>query len=78
VSTPPGSPDGDDSTDPQEDFNVKDMIKTFIDDEGGLTAVEYAVAGGLIAAALVVAFKTLGASVQGIITGIDTSLDAVP
>ena len=42
---------------------MKDMIKTFIDDEGGLTIVEYAVAGGLIAAAVVVAFGLLGNAV---------------
>jgi pilus assembly protein Flp/PilA len=74
VSTPPGSPVGDDSTDPQEDFNVKDMIKTFIDDEGGLTVVEYAVAGGLIAATLVGAFIALGGKVEEVITGITGEL----
>ena len=42
---------------------MKDMIKTFIDDEGGLTIVEYAVAGGLIAVAVVVAFGALGDAV---------------
>ena len=39
------------------------MIKAFIKDEDGLTMVEYAIAGGLIAVALVTAFTNLGAAV---------------
>jgi pilus assembly protein Flp/PilA len=55
---------------------VKDMIKTFIDDEGGLTIVEYAVAGGLIAAAVVVAFGLLGDAVATEIEDITAALEA--
>ena len=55
---------------------MKDMIKTFIDDEGGLTVVEYAVAGGLIAATLVGAFIALGGKVEDVIEGIDAQLTA--
>ncbi len=40
----------------------------------GLTTVEYAVAGGLIAAAVVAAFVGLGGDVGGIIEGIRTEL----
>lgn len=47
-------------------------------DESGLTAVEYAVCGGLIAAALVAIFGTLGTTVTDIITAIDTALQASP
>ncbi len=61
------------------------MLKTlywrFKYDEAGLTTVEYAVAGGLVAAAVVVAFTDLGAAVGGVITGITASLNgggAVP
>jgi|GEM_PF-1477217 len=36
------------------------LIKNFIDDESGLTAVEYAIAGGLVVGAMVSAFITLG------------------
>jgi len=43
-----------------------------------LTTVEYAVAGGLIAAVVVFAFLTLGQTVGGIITYINTQLLASP
>jgi len=39
----------------------------FIKEEEGLTTVEYAVAGSLIAAAVVASFRALGVSVQGVI-----------
>jgi len=42
--------------------------------QAGLTTVEYAVAGGLIAAAVVAAFIALGTSVSGVITGLSTSI----
>ncbi len=52
----------------------QDEVKKFLEDEEGLTVVEYAVAGGLIAAALVTAFTTLGETVEGIISGINEEL----
>ena len=51
------------------------VAKDFWNDEEGLTAVEYAVAGGLIATAVVTAFKTLGVTVQGVIEGINTAIN---
>jgi pilus assembly protein Flp/PilA len=53
---------------------MKQTILKFIRDERGLTTVEYAVAGGLIALAVVVAFETLGLTVERILTDIDTAL----
>lgn len=41
------------------------FIKSFIDDESGLTAVEYAIAGGLVVGAMVTAFITLGENATG-------------
>ncbi len=55
-----------------------DKIFGFLRDESGLTTVEYAVAGGLIAAACVAAFFALGATVTSIITYIDTQLQLSP
>jgi pilus assembly protein Flp/PilA len=49
-------------------------VRAFLKDEEGLTIVEYAVAGGLIAAGVVASFKTLGVTVKGVIDGIDTQL----
>lgn len=54
---------------------MKDLIQKFIDDEGGLTIVEYAVAGGLIAAAVVIAFTALGTTVGDKITEIKEAID---
>lgn len=46
---------------------MKDKTINLLQDEKGLTTVEYAVAGALIAAALVVTFQTLGLSVAGVL-----------
>jgi pilus assembly protein Flp/PilA len=43
-------------------------------EQEGLTTVEYAVAGALIAATLVATFQALGLTVQGVINGINTQL----
>lgn len=49
-------------------------ILTFVRDEKGLTTVEYAVAGALISLAVVVAFRTLGLTVSGVIEDINGEL----
>jgi pilus assembly protein Flp/PilA len=43
--------------------DIKTSVMKFVEDEDGLTIVEYAVAGGLIAGATVLAFTTLGTAV---------------
>jgi pilus assembly protein Flp/PilA len=45
-------------------------IKKFLIEEEGLTTVEYAIAGALVGAAVIVAFTALGARVTAIITDI--------
>lgn len=45
--------------------NISLNIKKFIRDEDGLTTVEYAVAGALVAAAVAAAFTALGSAVTG-------------
>ena len=50
------------------------QTEKFIREERGLTVVEYAIAGGLIGAAVIGAFTALGGTVGGKITGIDTAL----
>ena len=54
---------------------MKKFILDFMRDEEGLTTVEYAVAGALVAAAVVAAFTNLGDAVTGTITEIDTAID---
>lgn len=46
---------------------MKDKTMNFLHDEEGLTTVEYAMAGALIAAALVATFQALGLSVAGVV-----------
>lgn len=53
---------------------IKAAVVKFAKDEEGLTVVEYAVAGGLIAAVTVAAFRTLGVTVTGVINGINDAL----
>ncbi|WP_223530366.1 Flp family type IVb pilin [Pseudomonas sp. GL-R-19] len=43
---------------------IKASVVKFINDEDGLTVVEYAVAGGLVTALVVGIFSTLGTAVQ--------------
>jgi len=47
-------------------------------EEEGLTVVEYAIAGGLIGATVIVAFVNLGGTVAGIINYINTQLGTAP
>ena len=47
-----------------------EAVKAFIADEEGLTTVEYAVAGSLVAAATVGAFQLLGTNVTATINGL--------
>ena len=44
-------------------MSFKDKLLAFVREEEGLTAVEYAVAGGLVSLAVVAAFTTLGTSI---------------
>jgi pilus assembly protein Flp/PilA len=55
---------------------IKAAVAKFVKDEDGLTTVEYAVAGGLIVAALVTAFTNLGAAVGAEIQAIIAILAA--
>ena len=48
---------------------MKTLMK-FIRDEQGLTTVEYAIAGGLVGAAVIAAFQLLGTNVGLVINGI--------
>ncbi|WP_394175086.1 Flp family type IVb pilin [Thalassotalea litorea] len=46
-------------------IKFKTLVKDFIEDESGLTAVEYAIAGGLVVGTMVVAFTQLGTAATG-------------
>ena len=49
---------------------VSDMVRDFIQDEDGLTVIEYAVAGGAVAVAIAVAFSGFGAAAKTKIDGL--------
>ena len=57
---------------------IKTSVMKFVKDEDGLTVVEYAVAGGLIALVLVTAFTELGTAVKTKINGLITALCVTP
>jgi pilus assembly protein Flp/PilA len=54
---------------------MKKLILDFLRDEEGLTTVEYAVAGALVAASVVAAFTTLGENVTTTIECIGNAID---
>jgi pilus assembly protein Flp/PilA len=55
---------------------MKSMMK-FIRDEEGLTTVEYAIAGGLVGAAVIAAFQLLGEEVGRVINAIAGVLSSI-
>lgn len=50
-------------------------IKNFIVEEDGLTTVEYAIAGALVAAAVILAFTGLGQAVAARINNLSTTIN---
>jgi pilus assembly protein Flp/PilA len=53
---------------------MKSKIMKFLREEEGLTTVEYAIAGGLVGAAVIAAFQALGLTVGGVISSINVAL----
>lgn len=53
-------------------------VRDFLRDEDGLTMVEYAIAGGLIAATGAAIFLAVGGEVNRAMTSIETELGNVP
>ena len=49
---------------------MKNLLLCFLDDEEGLTMVEYAIAGALVAGATVTAFTLLGTNIIAQITAL--------
>jgi len=55
-----------------------ERIKNFFNDESGAAAVEYGLLVGLIAVGIVVAVGTLGTTISGYFTSINTKLTPAP
>jgi len=54
--------------------SLTEKVLRFLRDEEGLTTVEYAVAGSLVAGATVLAFTNLGTAVTTAITTLTTAI----
>jgi pilus assembly protein Flp/PilA len=54
------------------------IIRTFLYDEEGVTAIEYALIAALIAVAIIAAVTLVGTDIAAIFTNISTRLQAVP
>ena len=57
---------------------MKKFILDFLCDEEGLTTVEYAVAGALVAVAVVTAFNLLGEEVGNTVNAMTTAIKPTP
>jgi pilus assembly protein Flp/PilA len=57
---------------------MKKFILDFLREEEGLTTVEYAVAGALVAAAVVAAFQALGIQVGVVIGDLEGAITTQP
>lgn len=51
------------------------LTRKFMKDESGVTTIEYALIGALIAVALIASFTALKTSIAGVLTDIKTALD---
>jgi pilus assembly protein Flp/PilA len=61
-------------------MNLINLLQNFIEDESGLTAVEYAIAGGLVVGGMIAAFNLLGTNatakidcLASAVTGVSTN-----
>ena len=57
-------------------MSIKEKVLAFLSDEEGLTAVEYAIAGGLVGATVIAGFIALGGKVGGVIDYLQTQINA--
>ena len=59
---------------PERSLKMNQHVMKFLREEDGLTTVEYAIAGGLVGAAVIAAFTILGTTVGAVITRIIAAL----
>jgi pilus assembly protein Flp/PilA len=52
------------------------MLRKFLKDESGATAIEYGLIAALVAVAIIVALEALGTSLSGMFTAVKGKLDA--
>ena len=58
----------------REQASIVSLVRRFIRDDGGATAIEYAMIASGIAVAIATAIVTLGSSVQGLFQSVATAM----
>ncbi|WP_439923477.1 Flp family type IVb pilin [Nitrobacter sp. JJSN] len=53
---------------------MKNLVKRFAKDESGATAIEYGLIAAGISVAIIVAVQTLGGTLNGVFTNVNTKL----
>jgi pilus assembly protein Flp/PilA len=69
IRTPEGS-----KTVPKREHTVIPLVLRFLRDDGGATAIEYAMIASGIAVAIATTIVTLGSSVQGLYSSVATAM----
>jgi pilus assembly protein Flp/PilA len=57
---------------------MKNLLDRFLDDESGVTAIEYGLIAALISVVIITAAAAVGTSLAGVFNGISKSLTAAP
>ena len=55
---------------------MKKLIKRFLMEEDGVTAIEYGLIAALVAVVIIIALRALGVSLTGIFDRVTTELDS--
>lgn len=53
-----------------------EKVKNFVNDEAGVTAIEYGLIAALVAVAAITAFTALGTKLSGVFTGVSNKMVA--
>jgi pilus assembly protein Flp/PilA len=54
---------------------MTNLLKNFLFDDQGATAIEYGLIAALVSVAAIVSLQAVGSSLRGIFTGVSTSVD---
>jgi pilus assembly protein Flp/PilA len=52
------------------------MLRSFLRDESGATAIEYGLIAALVAVAIIISVDALGSSLRGLFDGVKTKVNA--
>jgi pilus assembly protein Flp/PilA len=57
---------------------MKNLLNRFLDDQSGVTAIEYGLIAALISVVIITSAATVGTRLAGVFTGISARLAAAP